>query len=169
MTPTEIIKSTLSMRQVAERYGFEPNRGGYIRCPFHSEKTPSLKMYSQPNRGWVCLGCHAGGTAIDFVMRLFNLDFRSAVVRICNDFGILISSQPDWRETQRIKAEQAERSRQRTEFDRTHAAWVKATNTIHQRRPKSMDEEWNDEWVAAMKEVTFLEFKMMELEAGGYG
>lgn len=29
------IKERLTTRQVVELYGFHPDRGGYIQCPFH--------------------------------------------------------------------------------------------------------------------------------------
>ena len=39
------IKNTYSMRDIVERYGFHPNRAGFISCPFHQgDRTPSLKV-----------------------------------------------------------------------------------------------------------------------------
>ena len=32
---SEGIKSRYSMRDIAEQYGFHPNRAGFIPCPFH--------------------------------------------------------------------------------------------------------------------------------------
>lgn len=74
------VRHLVSARAAAERYGFTPNWAGYICCPFHGERTASLKLYE--DGGWYCFGCHAGGSSIDFVMRLFNLEFRQAVVRL---------------------------------------------------------------------------------------
>lgn len=42
--------------------------GGYARCPFHDDDTPSFKIYP-PGRGAHCFGCGFNGTTIDFVMR----------------------------------------------------------------------------------------------------
>ena len=40
------IKRLLSARQVAEFYGFQAGRSGFIPCPFHSgDHTASLKLY----------------------------------------------------------------------------------------------------------------------------
>ena len=89
------VKSLVTVWEVAERYGFHPNRAGYICCPFHSEKTASLKLYPD-GRGWCCFGCHAGGTAIDFVMKLFDISFRQAILRINADFALgLTWDKPD--------------------------------------------------------------------------
>lgn len=85
----------LTMREVAERYGFSPNRNGYIQCPFHDgDKHGSLKIYDG-TRGWHCFGCGAGGSVIDFTMRLYGITFRQAIVRLNADFGLdLTESRP---------------------------------------------------------------------------
>lgn len=80
------------MDQVARRYGFEPNRAGYICCPFHKEKTASLKLYPGQG-GFHCFGCSRGGSAVDFVMELFGISFRQAVVRLDADFGLGLTSE----------------------------------------------------------------------------
>ena len=90
MSAADEIKQRVSMRQAAEFYEFKPNRMGFINCPFHNEKTPSLKLYDEPGRGFSCFGCGATGSVIDFVMRLFNIGFRQAVVRIDHDFRLNI-------------------------------------------------------------------------------
>ena len=36
------IKERLTTRQVVELYGFHPDRGGYIQCPFHMPPLRSL-------------------------------------------------------------------------------------------------------------------------------
>lgn len=77
------------MDEVVRRYGFTPKQpGNYICCPFHHEKTPSLKVYAEAGRGWMCFGCGKGGTVIDFAMNLFNIPFLAAVVRLNADFRL---------------------------------------------------------------------------------
>jgi len=49
-----------------------------IRCPFHEDRTPSLKLYPKKNR-FICFGCNMCGSAIDFVMAFKRLDFKEAV------------------------------------------------------------------------------------------
>lgn len=83
---SERILRELTASEVAERYGYEPNRAGFIECPFHSgDHTASLKLYPG-NRGWYCFGCHAGGSVIDFVMRLYSESWKDAVLRLNGDF-----------------------------------------------------------------------------------
>jgi DNA primase len=47
-------------------------------CPFHGEKTPSLKI-DPSTQLWHCFGCSLGGDAFGWVMRLENLEFPEAV------------------------------------------------------------------------------------------
>nr|WP_325301074.1 CHC2 zinc finger domain-containing protein [uncultured Oscillibacter sp.] len=88
------IKEELPVERVFEFYGYHPDRNGYILCPFHSEKTPSLKLFTGNKPGWKCFGCGEGGSVIDFVEKLFDLPFPQAVLRLCNDFGLGIETGP---------------------------------------------------------------------------
>lgn len=55
----EEIKEQVTMRDVLERYGFRPNRAGFIRCPFHTgDDHASLKVY---DRDFHCFACGANG------------------------------------------------------------------------------------------------------------
>lgn len=115
----EIIKSTLSMRDVVEMYGFDVNRGGFIICPFHTEKTASLKIYSEPGKGFYCYGCGIGGSVIDFVMLLFNIPFRAALVRLNADFQLrLTTDRPSRPEIDRIRQERATKQRKKAEYEK---------------------------------------------------
>ena len=90
------IRQALEMREVVEHYGFQVSRSGFMTCPFHAgDHTASLKLY-EGEGGFHCFGCGAHGSVIDFVMRLFGLNFRQAVLRINADFHLgLIPSKPD--------------------------------------------------------------------------
>jgi len=48
------------------------------RCPFHNERTPSFKIYTDKNSFW-CYGCSQGGTAVDYIMIRDDVDFLEAV------------------------------------------------------------------------------------------
>lgn len=87
----DIIKGSLTMRDIFAKYGFEQNRAGFIVCPFHSEKTASLGTYANDKR-WKCFGCGAGGDVISFVMKLFGLNFSQAVITMTT----AITPNPKW-------------------------------------------------------------------------
>ena len=52
--------------------------GEAYNCPFHTDKTPSLKIDKARNR-WKCFGCGEGGQAVNFIMLYENCDFKEAV------------------------------------------------------------------------------------------
>lgn len=79
----ELVKQQVSMPSVIGRYGFELNRSGFISCPFHSEKTASMKIY---DKSFYCFGCGTGGDVIKFVSLLFNISAPQAVVKLSGDF-----------------------------------------------------------------------------------
>ncbi len=58
-------------------------------CPFHSEKTPSFTVY-QSTQSFYCFGCGAGGDVINFIMRIENLDYVSAVETLAKRAGIAL-------------------------------------------------------------------------------
>lgn len=65
------VKNRLTMREVIENYGFEPDKAGFICCPFHAEDTPSCKIRES---SFHCYGCDAKGGIIEFVMMLKGYD-----------------------------------------------------------------------------------------------
>jgi len=71
------LKATLTAEDVVQMYGYTP-RHGVIVCPFHGDRDASLHLYPA-DRGWCCFGCHAGGTVIDWVMRMEDVGFAEAV------------------------------------------------------------------------------------------
>lgn len=81
----EQIKTQLTPRCVAERYGLSIHRGDMTCCPFHSDKTPSMKLYSDH---FYCFGCQKSVDAIDLAARLFGLSNSEAAKKLAADFGI---------------------------------------------------------------------------------
>lgn len=79
------IKQRLDTKQVLEYYGFKPNRAGFICCPFHSEKTASMKIY-EGDKGYHCFGCGASGDVIKFVQQYFGIGFKDAIQKLNDDF-----------------------------------------------------------------------------------
>ena len=75
------------LREVILQYGYKINRNGFMKCPFHSEKTPSFKVYPE-GKGFYCFGCGVGGSVVDFVMKLFDIDYKTAMDKLADDFGI---------------------------------------------------------------------------------
>lgn len=58
-------------------------------CPFHQEKTPSFTV-SPERKMFYCFGCHAGGDAISFLMKMEKLTFPEAVDALARKLGIKV-------------------------------------------------------------------------------
>jgi DNA primase len=77
------IKRGTDLAALVRAKGIElrPHGGGHLagKCPFHEDSTPSFIVTPAKNL-FHCLGCGAGGTVIDFVMRHDGLSFRHAAL-----------------------------------------------------------------------------------------
>jgi DNA primase len=63
-------------------------------CPFHEEKTPSFHV--TPTRGfYYCFGCGAGGSAIDFEMKINPLSYVEAIQALASRFGVELHYEED--------------------------------------------------------------------------
>ena len=51
-------------------------RHGKVRCPFHTDGTPSLHVYLTPEQGWYRFGCRRGGTIFDLAAEMWGMDTR---------------------------------------------------------------------------------------------
>lgn len=97
---TEAIKDRVSAVDVCRHYGIDLDRAGFTRCPFHGEKTASMKVYDG-RRGYYCFGCHRGGDVINFTQAYFGLSFVDAAKKLNADFGLGLDLEPKKRETGR--------------------------------------------------------------------
>ena len=79
------IKMAVSVKEAAEYYGLEVNRGNMVCCPFHNDRTPSMKLNEDY---FYCFGCGATGDVIDLVAGLFNMSSYDAAKKLAYDFGI---------------------------------------------------------------------------------
>ena len=79
------IKMAVSVKEAAEYYGLEVNRGNMVCCPFHADRTPSMKLNEDY---FYCFGCGATGDVIDLVAKLFSLSSYDAAKKLAYDFGI---------------------------------------------------------------------------------
>lgn len=64
-------------RETGEKF----NKKGYIKCPFHNEKTPSLSVKFFPDKNkekFKCFGCGEVGDSIDFIIKLKGMEYLEA-------------------------------------------------------------------------------------------
>ena len=81
----ETVKAAVTPRMAAERYGLPIQQGGMVCCPFHADRTPSMKLNEDY---FYCFGCGASGDVIDLAARLFNLSGYDAAKKLATDFGM---------------------------------------------------------------------------------
>ena len=85
MTIFEAVKTTVAPRMAAEHFGLSVSRNGMVCCPFHADRTPSMKLNEDY---FYCFGCGTSGDVIDLVAKLFNLSSYDAAKKLAYDFGI---------------------------------------------------------------------------------
>ena len=182
MNYADEIKTRLTASEVFQYYGFHPNRAGFVCCPLHGEKTPSLKIYDD-GRGWVCFGCHKGGDVINFVRELFGLSYKEAVAKINEDFFLgldigqrrsgrqrLEDARKSYERKKQFEEREKERKRLNDEYWSAFDRWKLFDDNRRKYAPKSCDEEFHPLFVEAVQNINIAEFELelAESRLGGY-
>ena len=81
----DTVKAAVTPRMAAERYGLPIRQGSMVCCPFHDDRTPSMKLNEDY---FYCFGCGASGDVIDLAARLFGLSGYDAAKKLVADFDI---------------------------------------------------------------------------------
>ena len=112
MNVFEAVKQSVTTRQAAEHYGIHVGRNGMACCPFHNDKTPSMKL----DRRYHCFGCGADGDVIDFAAALYGLGKKEAAVQLAQDFGL---SYEDWKPPGKAKKPKPRQKSPEEQFQET--------------------------------------------------
>lgn len=83
----ELIK-TIPMVNVIEHLGGVINRSGFCECPFHNEKTPSMKVY---NDHAYCFGCGKRIDGIAYAAKVLGVTANQAALYLAKEFGMAIN------------------------------------------------------------------------------
>lgn len=147
----EEVKERYSMADILERYGLpEPNRRGFIRCPFHDENTPSMKVYK---KDFHCFGCGANGDVISFVERMEGVSFSEALKSLGGDTGSSFSA--------RMEIYQARKRREKKLQIEAVLAEKREMNYRQMklfRRALEMSEPLSEGWAMAYNELQYQEY-----------
>ena len=81
----EAVKTAVTPRMAAERYGLPVRQGNMTCCPFHDDRTPSMKLNEDY---FYCFGCGTHGDVIALTAQLFDLPPAEAAKKLAADFGI---------------------------------------------------------------------------------
>ncbi len=82
----EKVKAAVDINTAAEYYGLNVRKDTAL-CPFHNEKTGSLKLYHDH---FYCFGCGAHGDVIKLTGKLLGLSPIDSAKRLATDFNIPI-------------------------------------------------------------------------------
>lgn len=108
------------MEDVLCHYGFPTSINGRIPCPLHNGKDNN---FSYKDHYFKCFVCGRGGSVIDFVMELFGINYRQAVLRINQDFSLGLTDKKAGRSQ---LSEAARRARkERREAEKREQEWWK--------------------------------------------
>ena len=97
----QAVKEAVTAKEAAVFYGIEVKRNNMACCPFHNDRTPSMKI----DRRYHCFGCGEDGDVINFTAKLFGLGQYEAAMKLVNDMGLVVPEECLARE--RTKAEKA--------------------------------------------------------------
>ena len=168
----QTIKDRLTMCEVLERYGYEPNKKGFVCCPFHNEKTPSMKIFE---KDYHCFGCGEHGDVITFVQKLFNLSFQEALKKIDVDFGLNLYGDKTFEElrkshyqTKKLQAKQERKKAEKEQADNEYWAafdeWKRLDDNKRNFAPKTPDEELHPLFVEALQKLSYQTYLLDCLE-----
>ena len=158
MNVFEEVKQNVTVRQAAELYGYKPNRSGLIRCIFHNDSTPSMKV----DRRYYCFGCGCTGDVIDFTAQLFGVKSREAALKLADDFGISYGNRardsPKSGKKSLVKEkEKTSETDWKTEYARLTKAYLDYRSLLLEWKecyaPKTPEEEWKAEFIEACQQI----------------
>ncbi len=124
MNVFEAVKQSVTTRQAAEHYGIHVGRNGMACCPFHHDKTPSMKL----DRRYHCFGCGADGDVIDFAAALYGLGKKDAAVQLAQDFGL---SYEDWKPPGKAKKPKPRQKSRRNSFRKQNRCFRILADYLH--------------------------------------
>ena len=156
MSIFEEVKRSVTTRQAAERYGIRVGRNGMCRCPFHDDKTPSMKV----DRRFHCFGCGADGDVIDFVSRMESISPKEAALMLARTFSIPYADKvpPRRRKPRQETPEQSFKRMERhcfrvlCDYRNLLCRWKEDC------APKTLEDDWNPLFVEALQKQNYVDY-----------
>lgn len=149
----EAVKAAVPMRAAAERFGLEVNYARMVRCPFHEDHTPSMKLYDDH---FYCFGCGRHGDVVDLTAELFCIPPYDAACKLADDFGVDASAavvrQPAREELKIFREDQLRCQRVLSEYLRLLTGWKEWY------APTDPDAEPDDRYVEACQMIDTIDY-----------
>ena len=159
MSIFEEVKRSVTTRQAAGRYGVRVGRNGMCRCPFHDDKTPSMKV----DRRFHCFGCGADGDVIDFVSRMESISPKEAALMLARDFSIPYEDKGPPGRSRRTRPRQETPEQQFRRMERYCFRVLCDYRNLLRRwkedcAPKTPEDEWNPLFVEALQKQDYVDY-----------
>ena len=161
MTIFEEVKELVDVPTAARHYGVEVHRGNMALCPFHRERHPSCKLYTDH---YYCFGCQAHGDVIRLVQELFGLAPIEAVKQLNNDFGLGldVDKPPDMAAVNRRRQEIAKQKAEQARVEHMYDTLLRYFTLLDKYKmcyaPKSPDDETDSRFVYALQNIGYAEY-----------
>ena len=146
------LKQAIPIADLLEALQLQPNRAGFLSCPGHPDKTPSLKIYEKTD-SFYCFSCNTGGTIIDFYMLYFDCSFTEAVEGLAILFNL--SSSHTTTATARRLYKTRRRKAKITEHDYWQNKWLEYRKILSQDNSTI-----TDELAEACQKIAYAEYRM---------
>ena len=169
-----LIKERVPLVDLLRHYGYNPT---YDRmpCPFHNGEDRNMLV---SNNVYKCFVCGEHGDVISFVRRRFGLNFKDALAKINDDFGLGLPISTDLSPSEKARLDEecartcrvADEKRQRREFlQKTYQAALDkfaAYDVIMMRlRPVSPASGFSDVYCEAATNIDRAWCELKEIEA----
>ena len=164
----EAVKDAVPTIAAAEHYGIDVKRNGMACCPFHDDRTPSMKV----DKRFHCFGCQEDGDVIDFVGKLFDLSPKRAAEKLAEDFGVRYEGLQTWQPQRRpsVISELAAAQEYRKKENRCYRVLCEYLHLLRdwkeQYAPKPEDEDWHPLFCEALQKMDYVEYLLDELISG---
>lgn len=160
---TLLVKSKVSMVDIAKHYELKVNRRGFTICPFHNDKHASMKVFQGYTKkdGFYCHSCGASGDIFSYVSMIEGISFQDSVRFIADIFDVSIShgklNKECWKTIEKSKIE---RILQELEEKITQNDLIKTSEKIQLYEKLSKGTEaFSDWWIMANNNLPILKYK----------
>ena len=157
------VKERVTAREVMERAGIVFNRNNMCRCPFHQDKTASMKV-KPTDKKYFCFGCGENGDAIDFVAKYLNLSVKESAEKLAEDFSVPYEKYQSYNKTKDYQKPKQKKQtldqffhEQQIRFFRVYSDYFHLLKKWKvEYAPRIEDDDWHPLFVEAMEKYLSL-------------
>ena len=158
----QTVKAAVTARQAAEMYGLKIGRNGLACCPFHQDKTASMKV----DERYYCFGCGVTGDAVDLTMQLLGLSSKEAALRLASDFNFDVD-EANPRDFHPYRPRDDPQKELQIWFDHAWKILTEYHSLLREWEteyaPQRMDEDWHPLFCEALRKKDYIDYLLDEL------